>query len=816
MQPVPLPEAGFEEGGARWDLSAAAGTAQITKEAAHSGNLGLRIASEKDDTGAFVAGPRVPVERGLSYRLTWQGRVVRGGGTNIYLRFLDADGREVQRDEGRVNNEKGGAWVPGKVDAVPPAEAAFVEVMVQRPGFRVFPYTVDIDDLALSTQPLVAEAPWPGTYKLRPDDSARLTAADVVGPDGRVYPDWTRAGVPGGIPELPVALRLEDLGAQPEGDISGLLEQAAREVSAKGGGVIALGEGRFFLDQPVFIVASNVVLRGAGPEKTRLVFRYQVPSGEIRFFRLEPGQEVGPAELIEIHANPKNLVALELKAGAKSISRRTRQDHWGNTFSLTASGSQALAAAGEGARTLTAVAEYADGARVERSIELRLVARSENPPRPGNTQLAALTFAGRGEVSEKIPLRADARRGSRTLVLGPNHKLAAGDRLSLIAPASERWKRLVGSTSHWHIQAQDMMEVTAVEGDRVELRQPVRTDFLVEDDSFVQKQEFIGACGVEGLALEQQVVPKQPATGQSKNPALKNAVEDLWISGITFNRGWGCWIKDVTVTNAGRNAVYFPQSKHIEVRDCRFTNSLFKADGGTGYIGFDRTWDSLMDTIEVRAMRHAPNVQWNAAGNVIRNSRFLNSDAQWHAGFTVENLFENNFVDGRTGTGAYGHGLYASGPWSGIHGPQGPRNVVYNNDIVSRKDCLHMLGGNEGWLILFNRLVTDNGRAVYAREKSFDHIIAGNVFVLRQAVLPAVYLGVDSTGVELVDNAFYGVTPPLVGFAGGITRLARDEGNTLSPEVPTPLPARPMPAVPSIFEWQRAHLAEIRAKQEGK
>lgn len=127
-----------------------------------------------------------------------------------------------------------------------------------------------------------------------------------------------------------------------------------------------------------------------------------------------------------------------------------------------------------------------------------------------------------------------------------------------------------------------------------------------------------------------------------------------------------------------------------------------------------------------------------------------------------------------------------------------------------------MLGGNEGWLILYNRLVTDEGRAVYVREKSFDHIIADNVFVLRKAVLPAVYLGVDSTGVELVNNAFYGVTPPLVGFAGGITRLARDEGNMLSPDVPDPLPARPMPEVPSIFEWQRAHVSEIRARQSPK
>ena len=42
--------------------------------------------------------------------------------------------------------------------------------------------------------------PWPRQYKIKPDQKARLTAADVVGPDGIVYPNWTRCGVQGKIP----------------------------------------------------------------------------------------------------------------------------------------------------------------------------------------------------------------------------------------------------------------------------------------------------------------------------------------------------------------------------------------------------------------------------------------------------------------------------------------------------------------------------------------------------------------------------------------------------------------------------------------
>ena len=44
--------------------------------------------------------------------------------------------------------------------------------------------------------------PWPHQYKIRPDQKDRLTAADVVGPDGIVYPNWTQCGVQGGIPTV--------------------------------------------------------------------------------------------------------------------------------------------------------------------------------------------------------------------------------------------------------------------------------------------------------------------------------------------------------------------------------------------------------------------------------------------------------------------------------------------------------------------------------------------------------------------------------------------------------------------------------------
>ncbi|MBC8009048.1 MAG: endopolygalacturonase [Burkholderiales bacterium] len=806
-----VPDAGFEEGAGRWDFGAAQGTAKVVPDAAFAGRQGLRVESTEKTPDALIASARIPVEPGVIYQLGWQARVVAGAGTNVYLRFFDAGGKALQREEGRVNNDKSGQWAPGQLSAIPPEGAATMDVAVQRPNWRPSDFVIDIDAFELTAAPLPVAAPWPGTYKLRADETERLTAADVAGPDGRVYPDFTWAGVPGGIPRPSVALRLEDKGARPGADISGLLEQAAAEVGAKGGGAITLGAGTFYLDAPVMIFADKVVIRGEGPEKTRLLFRYHVPMGEIRFFRLQPGQELGPNGGIEFHANPKDLVALELRVGDKRIDRRTRQDHWGNTFLMRVGAGSALNLVGEGEQTFTAIAEYADGAKVERTIALRLSRTGSDEPAPN--QLGAINFAGRGNVSARIPLLADGRRGGRVLRLAARHGLAVGDKISLVAPASERWKKLVGHASHWAIQAQNFYEIAAVEGDTVTIHQSLRVDFLAEDGSFLQKIRVVASSGVEGLTLEQVEVPGQGAPGPVIGATLWHAIEDLWISGVTTQFAWGCWLENVVIRNTGRNAAYFPMSKHIEIRDCLFDEAIFKGGGGTGYVGFDRSWDCLMDQVETRGMRHAPNNQWNASGNVVRNGRFLGSDAQWHTGWTHENLYENNFIDARGDGGSYGHGFYASGPSSGIHGPSGPRNVVYNNDVVARKDCLHMLGGNEAWLILHNRFVTDNGRAVFAKEKSFDHVIAGNVFVLRRAVRPPVQLGTDSVGVELVDNAFYGVTPPLVRFAGGLTKLALDRGNVAEPEVPARLPDRPQPAVPSIYQWQRDHQESIRATQ---
>src|SRR5690606_31997567 len=134
----------------------------------------------------------------------------------------------------------------------------------------------------------------------------------------------------------------------------------------------------------------------------------------------------------------------------------------------------------------------------------------------------------------------------------------------------------------------------------------------------------------------------------------------------------------------------------------------------------------LMENVTTYDMRHAPVYQWSSSGNVIRNSIFHNSDAQWHAGWTNENLFEGLVVESSQDGGSYGNGMWSSGPEDVGHGPNGPRNVIYNCNITSSKGGVWMGGMNEAWLFLYNRFVVGRGPAILAKAASFDHIIQGN------------------------------------------------------------------------------------------
>ena len=636
--------------------------------------------------------------------------------------------------------------------------------------------------------PLLAGSPpkplWPPLYKIRPHEKERLTPADVVGPDGIVYPNWTKVGVQGGIPDAKPAATIEQFGgkANDKLDDSAALAKACEAVGAKGGGAVLLGEGTYYLDRPVTVRRDGVVIRGKGAKRTKLVFRYGVPPNGVGFYWPPAGSRVGKSTRLEMHCQPLGLMKMTMMVDDKVLGVWTRGRHSGGSYGYTRFGSHVVGKLPDGPHTLKGVAEYRGGKK--RTGEIPIVLDSKfDDTRVIPTTMAAITFLGRGYAGPKLRLAADGKRGSTTLTLQDTGDLKAGDCVFINGPATARWKKLTRNRCKWGSYRCYELVVEKVDGKTLHLTQPLRIEFPVIDGSYVRKIVPIRRCGAEDLYLEQ--------------------TEALWICGVMFSHGWNCWARGVTVKKCGRHAVYGRMAKWCEIRDCLFDDAWFKGGGGTAYVGWERSWDCLMENVTSYKMRHGPCFQWSASGNVVRKSTFHDSDGQWHAGWTNENLIEQCVIHSRRGHGSYGYGLWASPPGDTAHGPNGPRNVVYNCDVHSQRTGLWMGGMNENWLILHNRFAVARGQGVYARTYSFDHIIQGNVFVLQDRKSPmAQFATSDCTGVDLIANTLYGGSGQIL---VGAAKAAVLKDNRALP-LPESLPARPAPAVPSIYEWQKRNV----------
>lgn len=649
-----------------------------------------------------------------------------------------------------------------------------------------------------------SEVPWARQYKIKPDEVDRLTPADVLGTDGLVYPNWTKCGIQGEIPKIgqdkqdnplglardrpvnPVkkvetAASIEDFGgkANDEAADNQALAEACEAAGKMGGGAVLLGEGTYYLDRPVTVRHDNVVIRGKGPDKTRLIFRYSIPDNGVTFYYPPADSRVGRNTLLEMHCEPAGLMKMTMMVDDVVIGKWSRGEHSGNTFAFARYCRDAIGKVSDGRHILKGIAEYKDGSK--RTAEIPIILDSGfDDKRTVADSRAVITFAGRGLVGGKLGLTKDGKRGNMTLTLTSTEGLKVGDCILIDGPATERWKKLTKNACQWGTYRHYEVIVTDIKDNIISINQPLRIEFPVIDGSYVQKVVPIQRCGIEALYLEQ--------------------TENLWISGVIFYHGWNCWARDVTVKKCGRFPVYGSMAKWCEIRDCVFDDAWFKGGGGTAYTGWDRCWDCLMENVETFKMRHAPLFQWAASGCVIRKSIFHESDGQWHAGWTHENLIEQCVIESARGHGGYGYGMWASPPEDSAHGPNGPRNVVYNCDVSSPRAGVWMGGMNENWLILYNRFVVESGPGVFAKTVSFDHIIKDNVFVLKDGKSPMVLLATpDCIGTEIVENRLYGSNGR---FVSGESKPSVVKDNKALPLGDAP---RPMPNVPSIYEWQKSN-----------
>ena len=777
---IEIPGGGFEANTEGWHFPEGRGDCCITDAHAFEGKHALRIVDDHRPTGsAKVESPKVPCKGPGVVELHGKFQSFSGRHLGLTIREYDAEGTLLPTYKNN-HGELGGT--DGKWHDILRQVILDERTVALQLFFLGYPQKDErielyVDDLRF-VRPSMRIPPWQSQYKIRPHEKGRLTAADVVGPDGIVYPNWEQVGVQGGIPDVPVIARLSDRGVVQESEISAVLANACEIAAANGGGAVLIPEGTYFLDRPVTIRSGGVVIRGAGRDRTRLIFRggAGAPGTDVGFYWPAEGDVVGPDSEVQVHALHKKLKSLVLFRDGREVKRQVGDGAW--TYALAVSGEDLLNAGGPGSAVLRAEAEYVDGRKVAAQRRVTVSSEPQATKHRPHTE-AALYFRGAGLEDKEHFLAADANRGDTVLVFKDAGDLKPGDKLDLHAPLTDRFcERTRNRAPRGWIRVA-YIEILAIDGNRATINQPLRIDFPAEDGTYARRLNPIENSGIEDLTIEH--------------------VNRLPIDSVQFEWAWNCWARNVTVRKTGRNGAYAEHSKWIEIRDCELDGS-WNNDGGQAYAGFTRSADCLMEDCVVRKYRHGPVVQYGAMGNVFRNSTFDGSDLQWHAGWSTENLFENCVVRSYRGHGSYGYGAYATGSNDQTHGPNGPRNVVYNCDITSDRGGVMLHGVNEHWLFLHNRFVVKKGAGFVGLGGSFDHILRNNTFVLRDDESPMLELRTpDCVGIELIGNRLYGGSGKVYGSGPA---LAADTGNQVLPASETG-PSRPTANPRSIYEWQQ-------------
>lgn len=464
---------------------------------------------------------------------------------------------------------------------------------------------------------------------------------------------------------------------------------------------------------------------------------------------------------------------------------------------------------------------------------------------PNGAGQGIICFYGPGSSGQRITLGEDFVRGDRTLVLTSNapSDLQPGDFIEVFmkewdsAPSlggdawGERYPIPFGNTS---ITVRQHFIVESVSGSTITVFQPNRHEMLytTTGSSSAFKERFpLRYCGVEDLTIRQ-------STANNQN-----------VDCIAFWEIYACWFDNLKLINGARGPIFGYRALNIEITNCQFINEDNGSGDGVrsygsnreGYAGFGDTHNSLMQNVTAVGLRHGPAWQSGASGNVISNCDFATSDINWHNQYVHENLLELSICDNTNmlfgSESYYNQASYTSNYDGSLHGPEGPQNVMYNNDIKVGQFYgpfgwspagVGLHGFMEAWMIMYNDFDIYAGPGIFSREGSFDMRVVGNVWQLRSNGFgsaqpgrpntevfvtnpPLIYLthtnqaGVTfnpyyHTGYIIEDNRTYGGSGQLFGgpAAPGAGLVTDNNQFFAFQESPTPASA----PTPSLWQWQ--------------
>ncbi|TDD50906.1 hypothetical protein E1263_30585 [Kribbella antibiotica] len=452
-------------------------------------------------------------------------------------------------------------------------------------------------------------APTTASASRRPADlSSQLIDEWAAAPGTHpLIPDISHAGYRGGDrPRRPrVVANVTDFGARPGTDAAAAFTAALRYAGERGGGTVVVPAGTYRLDSPLWIHWSNVVLKGAG--RNRTILHFTKPLEESYRPNLQPSLQS------RWSWTGGQIWVMPAERKAKSEA----EDYAASEGWLLGDTLATVGAASRGQRTL-----LVDSTENLAAGDL-VVLETDNPADAG--VLKHLTGDVAGASSYDWPTRAP--------------QLTAGSGGQYIQYASLQWP----------------VRIEAVLGERlVRLAQPLRYDLR---PSWPSRLREIGPTvhdvGIESLTIRNEL---RPMTIHNRHPGSNGlcfqAVHDCWADDVRVENcdlGFGfTTTKAVTLTNVAVGG----RSAHHSFA-CRMQSHDNLVDG------FEI--EQFTVPLPSGALHHGLNLEGLSAGNVWRRGTMAEGTFDTHRAMPFENVRTDITLvnNGRVG------GSAASGPLFG-------------------------------------------------------------------------------------------------------------------------------------------------------
>ncbi|GHC03607.1 carbohydrate binding domain-containing protein [Cerasicoccus arenae] len=145
--------AGFEDNLTGWYASPedkSLGLSQPLPEAAHSGEIGLRV-TQQGTAGSWLQSPRVTIQPNQDYRLSFWARILDTSGIGVWVQFYGDDGRVIKPAGGDLSLQlppKPSDWSKHTLDFHPPTGATAMTVAVH--GYSKHKVKADFDDFSIT------------------------------------------------------------------------------------------------------------------------------------------------------------------------------------------------------------------------------------------------------------------------------------------------------------------------------------------------------------------------------------------------------------------------------------------------------------------------------------------------------------------------------------------------------------------------------------------------------------------------------------------------------------------------------------------